>query len=83
MPVLVLDNGASTIKVGLSSDDENSPPKSVCFSHSIGDTSEPNFRIVVNAAIRSKGDRKMYIGPEFEKCQDHFGLHYRLPFERA
>ncbi|KDQ15131.1 hypothetical protein BOTBODRAFT_131733 [Botryobasidium botryosum FD-172 SS1] len=61
--VLIMDNGASTIKVGRSND------------------TEP--RIVSNAVVRSKSDRLTFVGHEIENCQDFFGLHYRLPFEKG
>ncbi|KAF8495084.1 actin family [Gautieria morchelliformis] len=63
--VVLLDNGAHTIKAGLSS--------------AVGS----NPRIIYNAAIRSKGDNRLYIGHEFDKCQDYASLSYRLSFERG
>jgi len=41
------------------------------------------FRIISNAIVRSKGDKRMYIGPEIDSCQDFFALHYRLAFEKV
>ncbi|KAG8902331.1 Actin- protein 6 [Tulasnella sp. 403] len=61
-PVLVLDNGASTIKAGVKTDEA---------------------KIIPNAIARSKGDKRMYIGPDIENCRDYFALHYRLPFEKG
>ncbi|KAF4577292.1 Actin- protein 6 [Pleurotus pulmonarius] len=63
--IIVLDNGASTIKAGLANSDYEHP------------------RIIPNAVVRSKGDKTTYIGHEFEQCQDHASLHYRLPFEKG
>ncbi|KAG5220657.1 actin [Salix suchowensis] len=63
--IIVLDNGASTIKAGLANSDYEHPS-----------------RIIPNAVVRSKGDKATYIGHEFEQCQDHASLHYRLPFEK-
>ncbi|TDL17756.1 Actin/actin-like protein [Rickenella mellea] len=65
-PVVVLDNGASTIKASL--------------QH--GQSSD-DFRIIPNAIVRSKGDRKTYFGHELAQCRDYSSLHYRLPFERG
>jgi actin-related protein 6 len=38
---------------------------------------------VVNAVVRSKGDKATYVGHELEKCRDYSALHYRLPFEKV
>ncbi|KAA1474732.1 Actin/actin-like protein [Dentipellis sp. KUC8613] len=67
MPVVVIDNGASTIKVGLSTN-----PKAASAG-----------RDFPNAVIRSKGDKKTYFGHEFDACHDHSSLHFRLPFEKG
>ncbi|KAG8979491.1 Actin- protein 6 [Tulasnella sp. 425] len=63
--VLILDNGAHSIKAGFSK------------------SSTDEARIIPNAIVRSKGDRRMYIGPEIDSCRDNFALHYRLPFEKG
>jgi len=70
LPVVVLDNGGSTIKasVVLNGDDNDV-------------VQQP--RTVANAVIRSKGDKKTYFGHEFDQCRDFASLHYRLPFERG
>ncbi|KLO06271.1 actin-like protein ARP6 [Schizopora paradoxa] len=77
-PVVVLDNGGSTIKAGVvvpnSGDDVDN-----LESHGV--TLKP--RTIVNAVIRSKGDKKTYFGHELEQCRDFSSLHYRLPFERG
>ncbi|KAG8928772.1 Actin- protein 6 [Tulasnella sp. 418] len=64
-PVLVLDNGASTIKAGYASSESDAPMS------------------IPNAIVRSKADKKMYIGPDMINCHDYFALHYRLPFDRG
>ncbi|KAF5311711.1 hypothetical protein D9611_009471 [Ephemerocybe angulata] len=66
-PIVVLDNGASTIKVGVVTRG--------------GEGKEP--RVVQNAIIRSKGDKATYVGHEFKACSDFASLHYRLPFEKG
>ncbi|KAJ2917005.1 hypothetical protein MD484_g3425, partial [Candolleomyces efflorescens] len=68
-PIIVLDNGGSTIKAGL----VGNRRKEV----------EPSSRIIQNAVIRSKGDKASYIGHEFEACKDFASLHYRLPIEKG
>ncbi|GLB38716.1 putative actin family protein [Lyophyllum shimeji] len=66
-PVVVLDNGAYTIKAGISvGGQEQEPP-----------------RIIPNAVVRSKGDKMTYFGHEFARCKDYSSLHYRLPFEKG
>jgi hypothetical protein len=40
-------------------------------------------RIIPNAVIRSKGDKRTYFGHEMEQCRDYSSLHYRLPFEKV
>ncbi|KAK7046506.1 actin-related protein Arp6 [Favolaschia claudopus] len=40
-------------------------------------------RIVVNAVIRSKGDKATYVGHELDKCKDYSSLNYRLPVEKG
>jgi len=65
--VVVLDNGASTIKVGRSGVK--------------GGSNE--LRIMPNAVVRSKGDKMTYFGHELARCKDYSALHYRLPFEKV
>lgn len=67
--VVVLDNGASTVKAGISAD-------------STGQNRNP-CRLIRNAVIRSKGDKTTYFGHEFDNCRDYSSLHYRLPFEKG
>ena len=40
-------------------------------------------RIIPNAVVRSKGDKRIYFGHEVEYCVDYSSLHYRLPFEKV
>ncbi|KAI8365927.1 actin family [Radiomyces spectabilis] len=61
---LILDNGAYTIKGGLS-----------------GDPSSP--KLVPNAIVRGRTDRRHYVGDELSQCTDFSSLYYRLPFERG
>ncbi|KDR83036.1 hypothetical protein GALMADRAFT_58042 [Galerina marginata CBS 339.88] len=68
-PVIVLDNGASTIKVGIVKKDRKP-------SHTLS-------RIIPNAVVRSKGDKATYFGHEIAGCKDYSSLHYRLPFEKG
>jgi hypothetical protein len=66
-PIIVLDNGASTVKAGvLNGPSESRHPK-----------------LISNAVVRSKGDKTTYIGHELERCRDYASLHYRLPFEKV
>jgi hypothetical protein len=71
MSVLILDNGASTIKAGIMNSQDDNPV----------DSTVPH--IVPNAIVRSKGDKQLYIGPQIRDCRDYFGLHYRLPFDKV
>ncbi|KAH8113486.1 actin-like protein ARP6 [Phellopilus nigrolimitatus] len=67
-PVIVLDNGASTIKTNVVT--------------SLEDIPEP--RIVANAIVRqTKGEKQTFFGHEFDQCRDFASLHFRLPFERG
>jgi actin-related protein len=68
--VIVLDNGAATIKVGVA----NQSPKQ---------STSQGPRIVPNAVVRSKRDKLTYFGHEFDACRDYSSLHYRLPFEKV
>lgn len=40
-------------------------------------------RIVQNAAMKSKVDKRMYIGHEIDECTDFEYVTYRLAFERV
>lgn len=40
-------------------------------------------RTILNAVVRSKGDKATYVGHEFDRCKDYASLHYRLPFEKV
>ncbi|GAW02679.1 actin-related protein Arp6 [Lentinula edodes] len=66
--IVILDNGASTIKAGIAS----------------GVLAEQEaVRLVPNAIVRSKGDKATYFGHEIAKCKDYSSLHYQLPFEKG
>ncbi|KZV77066.1 actin-like protein ARP6 [Peniophora sp. CONT] len=68
-PVVVLDNGAHNIKVGLAN-----PPAGV---------STQEATVFPNAVIRSKGDKTTYYGPDFANCKDTASLNFRLPLEKG
>ena len=68
--VIVLDNGAATIKVGIANQLTEQ-----------GSSKGP--RIIPNAVVRSKGDKLTYFGHELARCRDYSSLHYRLPFEKV
>ena len=40
-------------------------------------------RIIPNAIIRGRTDRRNYIGDQIDQCTDFSSLYYRLPFERV
>ncbi|KAI9268776.1 actin-like protein ARP6 [Sporodiniella umbellata] len=61
---LIVDNGAHSIKAGISF---------------VG--AEP--RKIANTIVRSKSNKKNYIGDQFEECKDFSSLYYRLPFEKG
>ena len=81
VPIVVLDNGASTVKAGLvgSADDE---VRYYLLTVSLFFV-DKRARVIPNAVIRSKGDKATYFGHEFERCKDYSALHYRLPFEKV
>lgn len=83
---VVVDNGASTIKLGvLSRGHGEIPPKFVyAITHQLDPRADAGvLRIIQNAIIRSKGDKTTYFGQEFEQCTDYSSLNYRLPFEKV
>ncbi|KAI9495737.1 actin-like protein ARP6 [Zychaea mexicana] len=45
------------------------------------DYEEP--RVIPNAIIRGRTDRRNYVGDQVEQCTDFSSLYYRLPFERG
>ncbi|KAJ3864444.1 actin-related protein Arp6 [Lentinula novae-zelandiae] len=66
--IVILDNGAGTIKAGIAS----------------GVLAEQEaVKLVPNAIARSKGDKATYCGHEIAKCKDYSSLHYQLPFEKG
>jgi len=80
--LIVLDNGAHTAKVGVAG--KNQQPM---YGHafSLGYTRLLTWfpRIIPNAVVRSKGDKRVYFGHEIAQCKDYSSLHYRLPFEKV
>ncbi|KAI9351645.1 actin-like protein ARP6 [Pilaira anomala] len=40
-------------------------------------------RLVQNAIVRGKADKRQYIGDQLEECKDFSSLYYRLPFEKG
>ncbi|KAF8228073.1 actin-related protein Arp6 [Tricholoma matsutake] len=68
--VIVLDNGAATIKAGIANQ----------LTEQGG---SQGLRIITNAVVRSKGDKLTYFGHELDRCRDYSSLHYRLPFEKG
>ena len=68
--VIVLDNGAATIKVGIA-------------NKVTEQSSSQGLRVIPNAVVRSKGDKTTYFGHELAGCKDYSSLHYRLPFEKV
>lgn len=82
--VVVLDNGASSIKAGIANGPSGTSDEPRCVSRvESSQKSSMKSRIITNAVVRSKGDKKTYFGHEFEQCKDYASLHYRLPFEKV
>ncbi|KAE9407356.1 actin-related protein Arp6 [Gymnopus androsaceus JB14] len=83
--IVILDNGAGSIKTGTIT--ENSTPWSceVSFVWTVYriSTDEELIPLVPNAIVRSNGDKGTYFGHEIAKCKDYSSLHYRLPFEKG
>ncbi|EMC93104.1 hypothetical protein BAUCODRAFT_142604 [Baudoinia panamericana UAMH 10762] len=71
---LILDNGAHTLKAGFS-------------SHASTSSTEPNSAsdcyAIPNCIARSARDKRTYIGPELEECDDFAELAYRRPVEKG
>ena len=85
---IVLDNGASTIKVGIVNKDEQprlefGTQMILPLTNTFGILTIIINRIIPNAVIRSKGDKATYFGHELAQCKDYSSLHYRLPFEKV
>ena len=83
MVTVVLDNGASTIKVGIVGKDEKPRSEPDLNSFGLLNSQLGVNRIIPNAVIRSKGDKSTYFGHEMARCKDYSSLHYRLPFEKV
>ena len=81
-PLIVLENGASTIKVGIVNESGTEPR---CVAHPIISPyrRDKHNRLIPNSVVRSKGDKMTYFGHEMEHCRDFSSLHYRLPFEKV
>lgn len=42
-----------------------------------------NVRCFPNSIVRSRAEKKVFVGDEVENCKDLSGLAYRRPFERV
>lgn len=83
-PVLVLDNGASTIKTSVVTGEGVYEPRCVAMNARMFFMCSVNIlSIIPNAVVRSKADKRWYFGHELAECRDYSSLHYRLPFERV
>lgn len=89
---VIVDNGAYSIKLGLSTHPQALPrcaTKSCCsfiiirFSRMGTHSNLLALRSVLNAVVRSKGDKAIYVGDEIQSCGDFASLHFRLPFEKV
>lgn len=40
-------------------------------------------RLVPNAIVRGKADKRNYVGDQLDECTDFSSLYYRLPFEKV
>lgn len=40
-------------------------------------------RLVPNAIVRGKADKRQYVGDQMDNCTDFSSLYYRLPFEKV
>lgn len=82
--ILILDNGAYTIKAGLANDEEWDQPKYAFRAHCpLSFALVLILRLFPNSIVRSKIEKKVFVGDEIESCRDYSGLAYRRPFERV
>lgn len=81
IPIVVLDNGASTVKAGVV--DRPEKTRCVLFGQLSSKRLSRPRSIIPNAVVRSNGDKMTYYGHEVERCVDYTSLHYRLPFEKV
>lgn len=81
--IVVVDNGAATIKLGVVHGKAKVVPRFVRSVYAARTMLITFDRIVQNAIVRSKGDKTTYIGQEIGSCRDFSSLHYRLPFEKV
>ena len=79
--VVILDNGASTVKAGVLGVHDEQPR--FVTSYLSGLASLTDSRIIPNAVVRVKADNATYIGHELAKCRDFTSLRFRLPFEKV
>ncbi|KAI8349703.1 actin family [Blakeslea trispora] len=42
-----------------------------------------SVKLIPNAIVKSKGEKRQYIGDQLDNCTDFSSLYYRLPFERG
>ena len=81
-PLIVLENGASTIKVGVVNE-SGTEPRCVVHPFTSPYRRDKLNRLIPNSVVRSKGDKMTYFGHEMEHCRDFSSLYYRLPFEKV
>ena len=82
--ILVADNGASSIKLGVVHGKSKVPTRfAMQPTRREKLTLNQANRIISNAVVRSKGDKSTYVGHEIEDCRDFSSIHYRLPFEKV
>lgn len=85
--ILIIDNGAHTIKALWSND--NAPPSFVVPSSSFlprvfrSLTPTPPCSIFPNSITRSKTEKRTYVSDELDECRDFGGLFMKLAFERV
>lgn len=90
-PILILDNGASTIKAGLASDPAYSAPR--CARLALlpapedrpltPEGSPPCRRLFPNSWARSKEEKRTFVADELDQARDLSALNYRSPFDRV
>ncbi|KAK5118018.1 hypothetical protein LTR62_004062 [Meristemomyces frigidus] len=68
---LIIDNGAHTLKAGLATHLDDTPPNL------------DSCHIIPNVIARSQRDKRTYIGPEYSDCLDFGELAYRRPVEKG
>ena len=82
LPVLILDNGAHSIKAGISGVDWE--PRFVIDAIVRRRYRKLKvIRIYPNSIARSRVERKVFVGDEIHTCRDLSGIVYRRPFEKV